>query len=157
MTTHDSIRLGFLAAALNNLDVKVTDIGNAYLNAKNKERVHSTACALLFGEANKGKTVVIVRALYGLKSAGNAWRHHFANFIRNTLGYSPTIADPDVYRKVQTKPDGSKYYSYLIVYVDEILCIHHKPEKIMDLISSTFRLKKGFSDPTSYPSGDIRK
>ena len=157
VATRDSIRLGFLAAALNNLDVKVTDIGNAYLNAKNKERVHSTACALLFGEANKGKTVVIVRALYGLKSAGNAWRHHFANFIRNTLGYSPTIADPDVYRKVQTKPDGSKYYSYLIVYVDDILCIHHKPEKIMDLISSTFRLKKGYSDPTSYLGGDIRK
>lgn len=142
VATHNSIHLGFLAAALNNLSVKMTDIGNAYLNAPNKEKVHSTTCAMLFGDINKGKTVVIVRALYGLKSAGNSWQHHFVNYIRNVLGYSPTVSDPDMYRKVQTKLNGFKYYSYLIVYVDDILCIHHHPDKVMKQMSNTFRLKK---------------
>ena len=44
------------------------DIGNAYLNALSKERVHVTCGAELFGPEGEGKTAVIDRALYGLKS-----------------------------------------------------------------------------------------
>jgi len=60
VVSRDSVRLGFLIAALNGLDVKVTDIGNAYLNAANKERVHTTIGPELFGRSNEGKTAVIV-------------------------------------------------------------------------------------------------
>ena len=89
----------------------------------------------LFGKENKGKTAVIVQALYGLCSSDNAWRNEFSTFIVHDLGYKSSIADPDVYLKPCKRPDGTKYYSYLIIYVDDVLCIHHNPKSTMDMIS----------------------
>ena len=106
---------------------------------------------------NQGKTTTIVRALYGLKSAGNAWRHYFATYIHRQLGFEPTMADPDVWRMPCTKPNGDPYYAYLIVYVDDVLCIHHCPKSIMDLIGKDFRLKSGIDEnPSTYLGADIR-
>jgi len=61
-----------MLAALNELDILMGDIGNAYLNAPNKERVHVICGPELFGPENQGEKAVIVRALYGLKTAGNS-------------------------------------------------------------------------------------
>ncbi len=61
-----SIRLAFLIAALNDLDILAADIGNAYLNAYTKEKVH-TECGLEFGHELIGRTAIIVQTLYGLK------------------------------------------------------------------------------------------
>ena len=41
--SRDSVRIMFLIAALNDIDILSADIGNAYLNASTKERVHTTA------------------------------------------------------------------------------------------------------------------
>jgi len=46
------------------------DVGNAYLNADTREKVYTTA-GKEFG-ARAGQTVLIVRALYGLKTSGAA-------------------------------------------------------------------------------------
>jgi len=78
VVSRDSVRIGFLLAALNDLELLAADVGNAYLNASTRERVYTTA-GLEFGAELQGKPVVIVRALYGLKSSGAAWRAHFAN------------------------------------------------------------------------------
>ena len=59
----------FLIAALNDLDIMMCDIGNAYLNAETRERVWFKA-GTEWGNTRKGCTVIIVRALYGLKSSG---------------------------------------------------------------------------------------
>ena len=73
VVSRDSVRIGFLIAALNDLDILAGDIGNAYLNAPCKEKVHVTIVDdLLFGPEHRNKTAVIVRALYGLKSADNS-------------------------------------------------------------------------------------
>ena len=39
--------------------------------------------------------MIIVRALYGLKSSGAAWREKLADTMRS-LDYTPTQANPDV-------------------------------------------------------------
>jgi hypothetical protein len=41
MVSRDSIRLAFLIAALNSLEALSADVGNAYLNAPTKEKVHT--------------------------------------------------------------------------------------------------------------------
>ena len=64
----DSVRIAFLVAALNNLDVLIADIGNAYLNTDCREKVYTIA-GPEFG-SNAVKHIVITRALYGLKSSG---------------------------------------------------------------------------------------
>ena len=157
VASRDSVRLGLMIAALNDINVLAADIGNAYLNAPCGERVHVKVGPELFGAEHEGKFAVIVRALYGLKSAGNSWRNHFAICIREDLGYKPTVADPDVYLKPETKPDGTKYYSYLIVYVDDILCIHEHPKKTMDKIGTLFNLKDTVEEPKIYLGADVRK
>jgi hypothetical protein len=59
VVSRDSVRLAFLIAALNDLDILSADIGNAYLNTKTTERVH-TVCGLEFGQANVGRFAITV-------------------------------------------------------------------------------------------------
>ncbi len=155
VVSRESVRIAFLVAALNDLDILAADIGNAYLNAKTKEMVYTTA-GLEFGE-RKGQCVVIVRALYGLKSSGAAWRSHFAESLR-AIGYTPSYADCDVWYRTATKPDGFEYYEYLLVYVDDILCISHKPKETMVAIGKLYRLKDdSIAEPTVYLGATIKK
>ncbi len=84
VVTRDSVRIAFLLAALNDVDLLATDIGNAYLNAKPREKVYTTA-GPEFGAELQGRHVLIVRALYGLKSSGTAWRAHLANTLRTLV------------------------------------------------------------------------
>ena len=41
--SRDSVRIAFLIAALNDLDIMLADIGNVYLNAPNKEKIWTVA------------------------------------------------------------------------------------------------------------------
>ena len=86
----------FLIAALNDLGVKMRNIGNAYLNTETRERLWFRAGKEWGSRA--GCEVIIVRALYGLKSSRAEWKKTFAIYIKNTLGYSPCIgADDNLY------------------------------------------------------------
>ena len=98
--SRESVRIAFLIAALNNFEIQSAEIGNAYLNASTNEKVYTTA-GPEFG-ADEGKTDIIVRALYGLKSSGAAWRSHFAHTLRD-LHFTSTYADPDVCFRPATK------------------------------------------------------
>ena len=60
--------------------------------------------------------------------------------------------------KAATRPDGTKYYSYLVVYVDDILCCHQDPDLIMKRINGDFRLKGDLiEDLHMYLGNDVRK
>ncbi len=86
-------------AALNDLNVKVGDVLNAYITAPITEKVW-TVLGLEFG-TDAGKSAVIVRTLYGLKSAGAAFCAHLASFMRQ-MGYTSCKADPDLWYKAET-------------------------------------------------------
>ena len=43
VVSRDSVRIAFLLAALNDIDILAADVGNAYLNAPTKEKVYTTA------------------------------------------------------------------------------------------------------------------
>ena len=43
VVSRDNVRIVFLVAALNDLDIMSVDIGNAYLNAPNKEKIWTIA------------------------------------------------------------------------------------------------------------------
>ncbi len=75
VVSRDSILIAFLINALNDINILATDISNAFLNATPREKVYATA-GPEFGTVFQGKHVLIVRALYGLKSSGAAWRSH---------------------------------------------------------------------------------
>ena len=87
-----TVQIVLMIANLNDLEVKLVDISNAYIQATVREKVWTTL-GHEFGE-DIGKTAVIVRALYGLKSAGAAFWNHFAKCMES-LGYQPCKADSD--------------------------------------------------------------
>ena len=116
------------------------DIGNAYLNADTKEKYFYRAGSE-WGPAIKGSVLVISRALYGLKSSANAWRTHLFATFKNKMGFDFSLADNDILRKPDTKPDGTKYYSYVLVYVDDILIISHNPKRYMDQLEQAYYVK----------------
>lgn len=155
VVSRDSVRIAFLLAALNDVNLLATDIGNAYLNAKPRERVYTTA-GPEFGNELQGKPVLIVRALYGLKSSGAAWRSHLANTLFH-LGYKSSLADADVWYREAMKADGFQYYEYVLVYVDDLLVISHQGEKTMKALEEFYRLKDGFNKPSRYLGAEIKE
>jgi hypothetical protein len=155
VVSRDSVRLAFLIAELNDLDVLACDVGNAYLNAPCREKIWFVA-GRECGE-HVGKVMVVTRALYGLKSSGASWRAMFAETL-TSMGFEPTQADPDAYRRRARKPDGTDYYELLLVYVDDVLACSHDPQAIMDVLQKTYILKKGsLGPPTIYLGAEISK
>ena len=151
------MRLAFLIAAMNDLDVGACDIGNAYLNAPCREKVWFEAGKECGEDA--GKAMNITRALYGLRSSGAAWRAMFSNFIINQLSFTSTNVDQDVYRRKSfyTDKNGNQvaYYELLLVYVDDVLLVSKDPGKVMEMIGERYRLKDGWSKPTQYLGAEI--
>jgi len=82
----------------------------------------------------------------------------FAHCIKNDLGYTSCISDQDVWMKANIRPDGSKYYAYLIVYVDAVLSIDINPNETFKGISNYFRIKEGsIGSPKIYLGANILK
>jgi hypothetical protein len=67
------------------------DVGNAYLVAKKK--VHIVA-GPKFGSLD-GQTLLIEKALYGLRSSGLCWNQRFADVLRS-MGFNLSKADADI-------------------------------------------------------------
>ena len=156
VVSRDSVRMAFLLAALNDLEVLSADISGAYLNANAGEKVFFIA-GKEFGEGRKGRVVVITRALYGLRSSGKAWRNHMSATLRDH-GYASCKADPDVWMKPKTKPDGFKYWSYILVYTDDILAVDHDPKSVMEYLASRYTLKPGsVQEPELYLGSQVSK
>ena len=62
------------------------------------------------------------------------WRAHSASTMTD-LNFTPCQADPDVWIQAAVKPDSTKYYEYVLIYVDDILVISHRASTIMDNLS----------------------
>jgi Reverse transcriptase (RNA-dependent DNA polymerase) len=155
VVSRDSIRIALLCASLKDLQVMVGDIQGAYLYAKTGENIYTTA-GPEFGE-DEGRPAKIVQALYGLKSSGARWRDEMASTLRD-LGYTSCKADPDVWMRIQRKPNGDRYWEYILMYVDDIMCISHDPQSVLDAIGQRYKLKPGsVGEPTSYLGAVISK
>ena len=76
-----SLRLVIFLAELNKLDIWGADVGNAYLEAHTKEKGYIIA-GKGFGKL-EGHTLVINKALYGLKSSGLRWHEKFSDTLRD--------------------------------------------------------------------------
>jgi hypothetical protein len=141
VVSRESVIISLTLAALNDLDVKMADIENAYLTAPITEKVW-TVLGPEFGN-DAEKCALIVRALYALKSAGAAFINHLAECMKH-LGWHPCRADRDLWVKAETRPDdGVLYWAYILIYVDDILCVHHDPGSPLAKLDEYFKMKEG--------------
>lgn len=156
VVSRDSVRLAFLIAGLNDLDILAGDVGNAYLNAPCREKIWFEAGAEC-GE-QQGMAMIIERALYGLKSSGAAWRAMLSKTVELEMRFVPSRADPDVYIKAATKPDGFQYYEMILIYVDNILIVSHDPRPHMDYLRSKYVMKdESVGSPETYLGAQTEK
>ena len=140
--------ISFLAE-LNGLELMAADVGNAYLEARTKEKV----CFIAGPEFNAlaGHTFVIHKALYGLRSSGARFHEKFANTL-SELGFRPTYADPDVWIH-----DARDVYEFVCVYVDNLLAAMKNPKEFMDKLQAdpySYKLK-GVEEPKYHLGGDF--
>ena len=78
--------------------------------------------------------------------------------IIRDLGYVYSKADPYVWLKVETKPDGTEYYAYVLVYFDAVLQLHQDPDAFMNRLSEVYRLNDGrVVEPKKYLGDNIEK
>jgi hypothetical protein len=75
------------------------------------------------------------------------------------LGWKPCLADRDLWMKEETRPDdGVKYWAYILIYVDDILCVNHEPGTSLDHIDKYFKMKPGsIMEPTFNLGAKIKK
>jgi hypothetical protein len=71
VVSHETVRLALTIASLNDLNVKVGEVMNAFITAPVKEKVWTILGPKFVHDA--GRSAIIVRALCGLKSAGAAF------------------------------------------------------------------------------------
>ena len=155
VVSRDSVRLAFLLAALNGIDILSCDLQNVYLNTPCCEKIWFEG-GLEYGE-DQGKILVVVRTLYGLKSAGASWRSTLASLLLD-LGYESTKADPDVWIHAAVRDDGFKYSKMLFIYIDDILSLSHKTKECITEITAHYRAKEGsIKLPEIYLGVDIKK
>ena len=117
VVSHETVRIALTIAALNNLEVKASDVMNAFLTVPCAEKIWTTL-GPEFGDY-VGKKSIIVRDLYGLKYRGARFGNLIADCMR-FIGFEPYRADLDLWFKAQVRPDDSfEYYEYVLLYVDD--------------------------------------
>jgi hypothetical protein len=153
VVSRDSVRIALLIAALNDLNILACDIQNAYLTAPCREKI----CIIAGPEfgSEEGKAMIVVRALYGLKSSGAAFRSFLAETLID-IGFKPSFADPDVWMRPAMKSNGFKYWELVLCYVDDLLCIHEDPTIALKQIQTNFKFKDDkMEKPETYLGGDL--
>ena len=141
------MRMAIMMGEVNDLKAMVGDVGNAYLEAFTKEFVCFIA-GPAFGEL-AGHILIIVKALYGLRTSGARFHERFADTLRD-LGFTPCINEPDLWLR-----DAGDHYEYICVYVDDLLAIMKEPEAFFELLTKKYNYKlKGVETPQYHLGGN---
>ena len=90
----DSVHIYFLIASLNDIKVLGFDIHNMYITSPPRGKLWTRAVVEI--GSVKGKIMLVVIALYGLKFSCAVFRYFLAETL-DSIGYRPSYADPDVY------------------------------------------------------------
>ena len=86
VVSREIVRIAITLPALNDLPVKLADINNDYITTPVIEKIWTVLGQEFDGGA--GRISIVVRALYGLKSARADFRNHLADCMHH-LGFLP--------------------------------------------------------------------
>ena len=129
VVSRESIRIALTYTALNNIDVMTADIKNVYLQAPSTEK-HYIICGKEFGLENIVRIRLIYRAFYGEKSSrADFWKH--LRSCMKLLKFKSCRADADIWMREAQSDKGNYYWDYILLYVDDNLCISNRAECIL--------------------------
>ncbi len=140
-----SARIVTFAAELNDLEVWVTDIGNAHIESHAKEKV--CVCAgEEFGDL-AGHSLLIDRALCGLWTSGKMWAQRSAEALHQ-MGFFPCLADNDVWIR-----NAGDHCEHIAACVDDPLIASRNPQAILDTFADTCNFLLKGSGPITFHLG----
>ena len=84
----------------------------------------------------EGHNLIIIKALYGLRTSGLRWHERLANCLRD-MRFEPCKIEPDIWMR----PCGEGHYEYIAVYVDDLLIASKDPKAIIDVLTSKHSFK----------------
>jgi hypothetical protein len=140
-----SFRICIFIGELNKLKVASADISSAYLEAYTQEKVVFTA-GEEFGELH-GHTLLIVRALYGLRSSGKRFNERISDTLRE-IGFWPSRADNEVWLR-----EHNGHYEYVCIYVDDLAVMAEDPAAIYEMLRTVGKYKLVEEDGIKYHIG----
>ncbi len=75
------------------------------------------------------------------------------------LGFTSSRADPDVWFRLSKRTTGEEYYEYVLLYVDDVLVISERADKVLRKeIGQHFVLcEESIGPPSNYLGGKLRK
>ena len=102
--------------------------------------------------------MLIVRSLYGLRSSRVVFQNHLADCMKH-LGFKLCLANPDLWMKPEVRlDDGVEYYTYVLLYVDDALVVHHDGESVLKRLDKYFKLKEGsVGDPEVHLEAKLKR
>jgi Reverse transcriptase (RNA-dependent DNA polymerase) len=136
------IQLVIFLAELNHLELWGADVGNTYLEALTKAKVY-IIIGPEFGDL-AGHTLLIFKALYGLRSSGLCWHQRFADVLC-FMGFVQSKAESDIRMR---ENDG--LHEYIAVYVDDLLIAARDPGAITWVLEESHKFKLKGVGPLTY-------
>ena len=112
VVTRESVRIDFLLAGVNELDVQAANISNAYLNAPCRELIWIVT-GPEFG-SDEGCVMKVVMAWYSLNSSGESWNKMLSQTMMD-MKYNRCKADYDVWYRSAVKSNGFECYEYVLI------------------------------------------
>ena len=150
VVTLRGLRMMVFLAELNGLQTWCTDIGNAYLEALTQEKVYVVA-GPEFG-TREGHTLVIIKAIYGLRTSGKRWAERFSACLRE-MGFFPCKAEPCIWLR-----RDNDVYEYIAVYVDDLAIASRNPQGIINELTNTYKfILKGTGSITFHLGCDFKR
>jgi histone deacetylase 1/2 len=133
-----TIRIILTLAVTYKWQVQQIDINNAFLNGVLQEEVFMQQPAG-FEVADKSLVCKLHKSLYGLKQAPRAWYDRLTQALLQ-MGFVKSKCDPSLLVR-----SHKGQYTYVLIYVDDILVTGSAPQLIQDVISKlnvSFALKQ---------------
>jgi hypothetical protein len=139
------LRMMMFLAEHNKQELWATDIGNAYLEAYTLEKVCIKA-GKEFGDL-AGHTLIISKALYGLRLSGLRWHEMFVDCLRNE-GFEPSKGKNDIWMRTS----GDKY-EYVAVYVDDLAFAVENLHGFVKILEEKYKFKLKGTGPLHFHLG----
>ena len=134
-------------AELNGLQMRATDTGNAYVEARTKENLVIIA-GPEFGEL--GRHLLIIRkALCGLHTNGLRWHERFCGCLQD-LGVFPYRTESDIWMQ----PNGD-FYEHDTICTNDLAIAMRNPQALVDALELKSKLRQRGTDPIDYHPGMV--
>lgn len=115
------------------------------MEAETNEKVYIVA-GPEFGEL-RGHTLVIFKALYGLRTSGLRWHERLADCLRD-MGFVPCKAEPDIWMR-----RNGDVYEYIATYVDDLAVAGKDPKGIVNTLKDKYNFKLKGTGPIAFHLG----